>query len=57
MSGPRYFVLTGGQTPHEAIDYVEARGHRVIATSLTPSCSMPLYGVAEIEPPDEDDAE
>lgn len=51
MSGPRYFVLTGGETAHEAIDHVEARGHTVIAMALTPADSIPLYGICEIEPP------
>jgi len=51
----RYFVLTAGPTAHDAIDYVEARGHRVIATRLTAADSVAVYGIAEIEPPKETD--
>ena len=47
----RYFVLTGGATAHEAIDQVEARGHKVISTALTPASSIPLYGICEVEAP------
>lgn len=50
---PRYFVLTAGRTPEDAIDYVEARGHVVVATALTPATSVALYGICEVEAPAE----
>jgi len=53
MPAPRYFVLTAGPTAHDAIDYVEARGHRVIATRLTAAASVTLYGICEVDPPSE----
>jgi hypothetical protein len=51
MTPPRYFILTGGATPHDAIDYVESRGHRIIETRLTQAASIALYGICEVEPP------
>jgi hypothetical protein len=51
VSQPRFFVLTAGRTADEAIDYVEGRGHVVIATALTPAASVALYGICEVEAP------
>lgn len=45
---PRYFVLTAGATPHDAIDLVEARGHVIVSTRLTRADSVPVYGICEI---------
>jgi len=50
---PRYFVLTAGNTPEEAIDAAEQRGHVVIASALTAACAVPVYGICEIEEPGE----
>jgi hypothetical protein len=47
---PRFFVLTAGATPDDAIDFVESRGHVVIATRLTGADSVPVYGISEVEP-------
>jgi hypothetical protein len=51
MTPPRYFVLTAGDTPDAAIDLVESRGHIVVASSLTPACAVPVYGICEVEGP------
>ena len=47
----RYFVLTSGETPEDAIDFIESRGHRIIAAVLTPAASVRLCGICEVHPP------
>jgi hypothetical protein len=49
----RFFILTSGETPEDAIDFIESRGHPILATALTPASSVRLYGVCEVHPPDE----
>jgi len=54
VTAPRFFVLTAGCTPEDAIDFVESRGHVVIAAALTPAVSVELYGICEVEAPDDE---
>lgn len=51
MTPPRFFVLTAGDTPTSAIDYVESKGHVVIASRLTSAYAIPVYGIYEVEGP------
>lgn len=53
MTPPRFFVLTAGDTPTTAIDYVESKGHIVVDARLTRACSTVLYGIVEAEGPTE----
>lgn len=53
MIPSRYFILTSGETPDDAHDLVESRGHRIIASTLTPASSVRLYGICEVHAPDE----
>lgn len=55
MTPPRFFILTAGDTPTSAIDYVESRGHVIVASSLTPACSTALYGIVAVSPPGEEE--
>lgn len=48
----RYFHLTAGQDPEQAIRSVEDRGHAVLATVLLAADSVPVYGICEVAPPD-----
>lgn len=51
MKAPRFFVLTAGASVEDAIDFVEARGHRIRAVALTGADSVKVYGIAEIFEP------
>lgn len=51
MNGPRFFVLTAGDTPTSAIDLVESRGHVVVGSRLTTGCSTVTYGICEVSEP------
>lgn len=52
MKPPRYFVLTGGNSHTDAIDLVELRGHQLVSVRLTRACSVPVYGIAEVDAPE-----
>ena len=53
VTRPRFFVLTAGATPDDAIDLVESRGHVVVESRFHPTSSANQYGICEIEAPGE----